>query len=244
MIDTSRTLPWVVRLVAPLVYASRARRAQKLLGFASTEAGSALDMLKAAELEICPELRRLFFQHALDEARHAQMFEQAAHEIDPAVQLSPYARAHADRQSLYQTMPLAEFLAFCVMAERAGQSHFAALARHFGAGSRLGAMFLRIEKDERFHVRYAQKQLRKRLRPEQARRAMAKVRLSALWQGWRRLGRRLGDVMAKGVLAIFYVTVFAPFALLVRARPAPGWTPPAAGDGEPTDPRVSLTRQF
>lgn len=40
--------------------------------------------------------------------------------------------------------------------------------------------------------------------------------LSALWQGWKRFGRRLGDVQARLLLTVFYFVVVAPFALAVR----------------------------
>ena len=49
MIQDALTLKWLVRLTAPFVWRSDQRMARKLMGFAATEAGSALDMLKAAE---------------------------------------------------------------------------------------------------------------------------------------------------------------------------------------------------
>src|SRR5687768_13821574 len=75
------SLQILLRFVAPFVWRNERRVAAKLDGFASTEAGSALDMLKAAELTDDPKLRRLFFRHAMDEARHAQMFRLAARDV-------------------------------------------------------------------------------------------------------------------------------------------------------------------
>jgi hypothetical protein len=138
----------LVRLVAPLVWRSRRRTAQKLLGFSATEAGSALDMLKAAELCEEPALRRLFFRHALDEARHAELFREAARGLLPAEETtgSEWNLVHASRQDLWAKHDRAWFLAFVHEAEKAGAAQFAALAKHF-AGTELGELFARIEKE-------------------------------------------------------------------------------------------------
>jgi hypothetical protein len=40
--------------------------------------------------------------------------------------------------------------------------------------------------------------------------------LHKLWNAWKRLGRALGDFLARIVLSIFYITVFMPFGLGVR----------------------------
>ena len=50
MIAAAAPLRVMVRLTAPLAFRSELRVARKLEGFAAAEAGSALDMLKAAEL--------------------------------------------------------------------------------------------------------------------------------------------------------------------------------------------------
>ena len=78
MISTERALGFFIEALAPIIWRSPAKMAAKLEGFAATESGSALDMFKAAELTDDPRLRRLFFRHALDEARHARMFHEAA----------------------------------------------------------------------------------------------------------------------------------------------------------------------
>jgi lipopolysaccharide/colanic/teichoic acid biosynthesis glycosyltransferase len=55
-----------------------------------------------------------------------------------------------------------------------------------------------------------------------------------LWEGWKRLAKRLGDVQARILLVVFYFLFFAPFALLARWSSDPlgikpesrkGWQP-------------------
>ncbi len=56
----------------------------------------------------------------------------------------------------------------------------------------------------------------------------------ALWDGWKRVARRIGDVQARVLLTGFYFLVLGPPALLLRWRADPlalrpgsarGWTP-------------------
>ena len=68
-----------------------------------------------------------------------------------------------------------------------------------------------------------------------------------LWQGWKRIGRKIGDVQARILLTIFYFVIVAPFALAVRVFADPlkpktskGWRPRTAGTPAPEQAR----RQF
>jgi hypothetical protein len=60
-----------------------------------------------------------------------------------------------------------------------------------------------------------------------------------LWQGWKRIAHKIGDVQARVLLTVFYFLIVAPFALAIRffadplslkPRTAKGWRPrpPAA----------------
>jgi hypothetical protein len=73
--------------------------------------------------------------------------------------------------------------------------------------------------------------------------------LKALWEGWRRVARKIGEFQSKLVLTLFYYVVLAPFALAVRARDPldlrgkTSWhklKPEAAS----SDPLTSLAQQF
>jgi len=56
--------------------------------------------------------------------------------------------------------------------------------------------------------------------------------LRRLWQGWKRVGKKIGDFQARVLLTIFYFVILAPFALGVRLLADPlglkhpgGWHP-------------------
>jgi len=49
-----------------------------------------------------------------------------------------------------------------------------------------------------------------------------------IWEAWKRFGQFIGDLFARVILTLFYVTLFAPFGIGVRllsdplaARPQP-----------------------
>lgn len=65
-----------------------------------------------------------------------------------------------------------------------------------------------------------------------------------LWEGWKRVAKKIGDFQARLVLTIFYVLVIGPFALLIRWRGDPlgikgrgprGWLPCSVRKGDPLD---------
>jgi hypothetical protein len=40
--------------------------------------------------------------------------------------------------------------------------------------------------------------------------------LSRLWEGWKRVARKIGDVQARIILTLFYIFIVGPFALPIR----------------------------
>ena len=244
MISTDGASHWLLRLVAPLVWRNDVAVARKLHGFAATEAGSALDMLKAAELTADPKLRRLFFRHATDEARHAQLFRDAARRLDPAARASDYQLISATRQNLFAELGLVRFVAFVHLAERRGELQFRALRDHF-AGSELAPLFARIAGEERFHVAYSGKLLarwRAEGRGGEVRVALARVRLARATGAWMRSGRVLGDLISRVLLSLIYLVVL-PLFVLIQRRSEPtraGWKMPR----RVPRPRDAARRQF
>ncbi|MBL8951945.1 MAG: ferritin-like domain-containing protein [Myxococcaceae bacterium] len=228
MIATAGVSRAMLRAVAPLVWRSARRIAVKLEGFAATEAGSALDMLKAAELAEDPLLRRLFFRHAMDEARHAQLFRAAARALATDSGPAGYQLIHARRQNLFASLPLTRFIAFVHLAEQRGELQFQVLRRHFEDVPELERLFARIAREERFHVSYSGRWLEARRRAgfgAEVRAALLAVRARAAWQAWRRAGRALGDLTSRALLSVIYLVALPLFVLLSRALDAParGW---------------------
>ena len=41
-------------------------------------------------------------------------------------------------------------------------------------------------------------------------------RLSKLWEGWKRVAKKIGDVQARIILTLFYIFIVGPFALAIR----------------------------
>jgi len=70
------------------------------------------------------------------------------------------------------------------------------------------------------------------------------------WQGWKRFGKRAGDVQARALLTFFYFVLFSPFAFAVRRWSDPLAIKPGTAKGwrarEQSDltPAEQATRQF
>ena len=131
MITHAAKAPWTLRFAAPLAWRNDAAIATKLLGFAATEHGSALDMLRAAETVTDPKLRRLFFRHGLDEARHALAFKAAAAKLGVPAAARTNERLHAVRQDLLERLGLVRFVAFVWLSESRAAAQFKVLCGYF-----------------------------------------------------------------------------------------------------------------
>jgi rubrerythrin len=231
MILTDNTFSVLVRFIAPFVWRNESKVAAKLRGFSATEAGSALDMLKAAELENDPRRRKLFFRHALDEARHSNYFRDQARSVDPDshTQGGQYDLIHATRQNLYQHLSVIDFMAFVYLAEKRGEAHFRSLVTHFKDRREIHAMFERIVKDEKFHVRYSKHLLdewTREGRGSEVKAALRRIRINRAWDTWRRSGRQLGDLVSRLVLRAAYFVIVPPFSLiqhLIQPAEGGGW---------------------
>jgi hypothetical protein len=65
--------------------------------------------------------------------------------------------------------------------------------------------------------------------------------LRRAWEGWKRFGKKVGDLQARFLLTFFYFVILAPFAFAMRAadplalrRVGGGWRDRLpAGDGDP-----------
>jgi len=221
MISTDTTFSMFIRVIAPVVWRNDSKVAAKFRRFSATELGSALDMLKAAELEKDPRRRKLFFRHALDEARHSNYFRDYARHMDAgtAVQEGKYDLIHATRQNLYQGLTLIDFMAFVYLAEKRGEAHFRSLQSHFKDRPEIHDLFERIVKDEKFHIGYSKHVLDELAlagRGSEVRAALRRIRLNRAWSAWRRSGRQMGDFVSRLALRVAYFVIVPPFSLMQR----------------------------
>jgi rubrerythrin len=229
---------FVMRVAAPLAWRSERKIAEKLMGFAATEHGSALDMMRAAELSD-GEHRRLFFRHALDEHRHARRFAELARRILPQASVRSYERHHAEPADLYRRLGETRFLAFVHLSEAQAERQFASLARHFLSSKSphapiLHTLFAELAVEEHVHVAYSRHLLGKSFpeasREADTRRALSRERRALVWAAWKRAGMRIGDRLIALLMLVLFVAVLPPFALIARLsrRDRPGWTTPSA----------------
>ena len=78
----------------------------------------------------------------------------------------------------------------------------------------------------------------------------SQLHMRRLWEWWKRVARKIGDVQARVLLTLFYFFVVGPFALLIRWRSDPlaikagtprGWRPKEDEAGTPME---RATKQF
>ena len=231
-------------LTSPIVWRLPGHDARKLHRFALAEHGSQLDMRMAAARTSSPERRVLFLRHALDEARHAQMFTHASAELRQRRGLASFGPPRGDCGDLHERLGELRFVAFVHRGERRGRQQFEAYRDYFARRGELKirAMFEAILADERVHEAYTRTLLLELAGSEHETRAV--LRWVAAWEAWRTF-RRSGKALAEGVyfaaMLVLYVTL-APFSLFVRiVRPARrGWitapTAPAAARALPPAP--------
>jgi rubrerythrin len=227
----------VTALLRPLYWALWAdprRRARKLMQFARVEADGGRDLVRAAELTGDPHLRRCFFAHARDEARHAEMFRARGLELWTALAVDEEARASTDwippgERGLDDLRVEDEndgaLLAFIHLSESAAARDFALYSKVLGHDPPTRALFDRILRDEEFHMRYSLAQL-DRVAPGRRRLHLWKARLRRLWKGYLRLATAIANVMAAVILTLQYFILLPPFALLAKRaarRERAGW---------------------
>ena len=215
----------VDRLLKPLhrwIWADAGRRARKLLRFAETEADGGRDLARAAELTRDPVLRRLFFRHAGDEQRHADLFARRGRELLAAATadrgfeanwLAPGERGLDDLR--VEDEADETLLAFLHLSEQAAAGRFAAYAEVLDADPQTRALFARILEDEAFHMTYTRKQLA-RLSPKKQGLRLWQARAARIWSAYLRLASAVAGVLGRLLLLVQYFLLLPPFALLAK----------------------------
>ncbi len=210
-----RALAW---LGGQWAFRSQRRAAKLLIGFARTEEQSQIELRQAAQA--CGDERRRarYLRHALDEARHARAFAEAAAELSRRAGSAGFARPTAGSERLYEQLGELRFLAFVHAGERRGRVEFetyARLLRRRGADT-LALLFESLVNDERQHEAYTARLLEELAGGVGAQRAL---NWAVRWQAWRELRRRartLGRALYGVTMLLLYVAL-GPFALMYRA---------------------------
>ena len=225
------------RLLKPLhrwIWADAGRRARKLLRFAETEADGGRDLARAAELTGDPVLRGLYFRHAGDEQRHADLFArrgrellsaQTANRAFEANWLAPGERGLDDLR--VEDEADETLLAFLHLSEQTAAGRFAAYAEVLDADPQTRALFARILEDEAFHMTYTRKQLA-RLSPGKQGLRLWQARAARIWSAYLRLASAVAGILGHLLLLLQYFLLLPPFALLAKraARSEPvGFAP-------------------
>ena len=237
------------RALTPLhrwVWRDADRRARKLIRFAATEAEGGRHLAHAAELTADPLLRRLFLRHALDEARHAELFRRRGRQLlrpgaggkpgaFDADWLAPGERGLASEGGLDRLqvgeMADAGLLAFLHLSEKAAAERFALYGRVLEGDPETGAVFDDVLRDEVFHMTYTRTQLG-RVAPARSRRALWRARAGRLWRAYLRLAGALAGLLGGLFLGLQYFLLLPWFAVAAKRaarRERDGWQdcPPA-----------------
>ncbi len=239
----------VLRPLYWVVWASPQRRARKLLQFAQVEADGGRDLVRAAELTQDPVLRRRFFAHARDEARHAKLFRARGMAIRAALPARQSGASFADwiapgERGLddlrVEDEDESALLAFIHLSESAAARDFATYSSVLGRDPSTRAVFDRILRDEEFHMRYSLAEL-DRIAPGRRRMLLWKARLRRLWKAYLRLATGFAGIMAMVILTLQYFVLLPPFALLARraaGRERSGWIPIPSARPDPLHRRI------
>jgi len=239
----------LLRPVHNWVWLDTARRARKLLGFAETEAEGGRDLVRAAEVTPDPLLRRLFFLHARDEQRHAELFRWrgatllrthsgASRSAYRADWLAPGERGLDDLR--IEELEGGALLAFLHLSEKSAARDFASYRDVLERDPSTRAVFEEVLRDEAYHMNYTLSQL-VRVSPRRHRYLLWRARLSRLWKGYLRLAIAFAGLISGLVLTILYFTLLVPFGYLAKRaarRESTGWQPVSS------ERNTSLDRQY
>lgn len=224
------------RLLRPVhrwVWSHPDRRLRKLLTFADVETDGGRDILRAAELTPDPLLRRLYFEHAIDELRHGDLFRQrgAALLRDRRTRRRvlfaghPLPGGHGLDDLRIEGEPDHRLLAFLHVAEKSAACRFTIYRDLVDDDRETRAIFEEILRDEVFHMNYTYTQLT-RVSPHAYRRQVWRARANRLWRRYVRIAAAIAGGIGSVLLTAMYFIVLPPFAwLAARAekRDPIGW---------------------
>jgi hypothetical protein len=214
-----------LKLISPMAWGRTGAARRFLASFSETERGSAADMLAAAELTTRRDLRRKYFIHALDEARHARLFARRAGEFGAEQERARAAIADTNTlqahgivggRSLFERYGELEFLAFVHRSEALAVEQFGVYQELRLLDDKTDLLLRDIVRDEHFHVGYSRVELDRYTREGQASEvtwALRKVFWRRPWEAWMRVSVQIGHVVTSFWMTMLYLIVVAPFKL-------------------------------
>lgn len=208
-----------------------------LTAFSQAERGSFYDMLAAAEATDRRDLRRKYFEHALQESNHHQLFRERISALGGGQSRAEKAAEEAGYlvdagivggESLYERLGELDFLAFVHVAESEALEQFHVYCDRKLPDPDTIHMLQTIMPDEKFHLTYTLRELKRREKQGEAKEvrwALFKVKWRRLWEGWLRFSRDIGQVVSSIWLWLIYAVLVPPFRLLARVEGG-GWNEP------------------
>jgi hypothetical protein len=222
---------WLTRATAPIAFATTARTARHLFGFARAEHESMLELRAAAAASAAPERAAAYLRHALDEQRHTAMFCLHAAELGTSVGLPGFGAPVTGCDGLFAHLGERGFLAFVHRGERHACEQFAAYRDYFAARrqDKLRALFSALIVDEMEHANYTLRLLAQDAAEQPARpsgaaaRALRHAAIGAAWRRFRRAGQALTLHLYNALMMVLYVLLL-PLAIRNAISPsARGW---------------------
>ena len=154
---------------------SSKKKVEFIENFSLAEYGSALDMLIAAELTESKKLKKGYLDHALDEFRHADLFEKHSRQIANKIYFQ-YDRSSAvlelgekirylnfiGEKPIYSELTELEFINFVMISEQEAEKYFTSLSKLNDFDNETRKLFKKIALEEAEHVQYAKKELETR----------------------------------------------------------------------------------
>jgi len=210
-----------------------------LTAFSQAERGSFYDMLAAAEATDKPDLRRKYFEHALQESNHHALFKERIAALGGGKTRAERAAEEAGYLNdsgivggvtLYERLGELDFLAFVHVAEAQALEQFHVYCDRELPDPDTIHMLRTIMPDEKFHLTYTLRELKRRAKQGEEREvkwALFKVRWRRAWEAWLRFARDFGHFMSTLWLSLIYGLLVPPFRLAARLETG-GWQSPRA----------------
>jgi rubrerythrin len=188
------------------------RAAEALKRFGDTEADSGWHYLRAMLITDDVQLKRMLFANAIEEFRHSDYFNIAAHQLSS----ERLSRPPSERSRLVQNgADLPYFLAYAHESERSIYSQFGTYARACGMRE-VSDVFHRIRQDEEEHESRAAAFLRLEVGAKRAVRLIIKAKLARMTEAWTRASQMVGDLTFRAVLRSIFLLYGAAMLLFAR----------------------------